>query len=333
MTTKEGAIMGAEEGTTPDGGADHERAQRARPALTIGVPVYNGEKYLGAALRSLAAQTWGDYEIVLCDNASTDGTPDICREHAARDPRIRYVRNPTNLGVLGNFDRAAALASGEFFMWAASDDLWEPRFVERMVAALRANPEASLAYCDYDWVDDDARPVTRGKVRFIVDRPSPLDRLLTFNGRNPRVYNFLLYFVWRNPFLVYGMYRTEALRRVLPFTYLFSDARHADNVFMLRFLARERVVVVDELLFHYRQKHRTSVESMAMYQSPGQSEPKISDRESEVERALMARVKSIIAEAPLGPVEARVLAGVVPVVGAVRFAALTLRARWSERRR
>lgn len=306
-----------------------DRSTRARPQLTIGVPVYNGEKYLPAALRSLAAQTFADYELILCDNASTDRTQEICLEHAARDPRIRYVRNPANIGVLANFDLAARLASAELFMWAASDDLWEPRFAERMVGALRAQPDAGLAYCGYDWVDDDERPVTRGKVRFIADGPSAFDRLLTFNDRNPRLYNFLLYFVWRNPFLVYGMYRTEALRRVLPFEYLFSDARHADNIFMLRFLAREKVVVVDELLFHYRQKQRAS---MATYQSPDQTEPRMSEEESEVERALMKKVRSIIAEAPIGGVESGLLSGVVPVVGALRFAALSYRARRSPRR-
>lgn len=309
------------------------RPATARPALTIGMPVYNGEKYIGAALRSLAAQTFGDYELVICDNASTDRTQAICEEHAARDPRIRYVRSETNRGVLANFDRAVELASCDLFMWAASDDLWEPRFAERMVGALRAEPDASLVYCDYNWVDDDEKVLRHGKTRFIANRPSPLDRVLTFNRDNARLHNLYLYFMWRNPFLVYGMFRTAALRRVLPFEYVFSDARHADNLFMLRFLMREKVTVVNEVLFHYRVKNRATAESTASYQSPTQSEPEAaSKKEAEIERTLLRRVLAVIDEAPLTGVEAKVLRGTFPVLSRARCAALEYAERRAKRR-
>ena len=296
-----------------------QAAARPAPTLTIGLPVYNGQKYLESALASLAAQTFTDYEVVICDNASTDRTAEICAAAVDRDPRIRYVRNPTNLGVMGNFDRAAELATGELFMWAAHDDLWEPRFIERMVGALRANPQAGLAYCNYDWVDDHGRSVGQGKMRFIASRPSPLDRLLTFNASTPNAYNFLLYYAWRNPFLVYGMFRTAALRRVLPFQYIFPDARHVDNIMMLRFLAREKAVAVDELLFHYRAKNRESDESKESYKAPRAtgSEP---ENEAEVERVLKRHTLEVISEVGFGPLESRLMTAAVPALSLLRAA-------------
>jgi glycosyltransferase involved in cell wall biosynthesis len=297
-----------------------QEASRPAPALSIGLPVYNGERYLEAALRSLAAQTFDDYELIICDNASTDRTSEICADYAARDPRVRHVRHPANIGMLPNFDRAAELARADLFMWAASDDLWHPRFAERLVGALRANPGAGLAYCDYDWVDDDERPVARGKVRFAARRPSALDRLLTFDPRNRPAYNFLLYFAWRNPFLVYGVFRTKALRRVLPFQFLFKDARHVDNVLMLRFLARERAVVVDELLFHYRAKNRVTDETREAYRAPGADASGEGSGEADVEAMLVRRALEIVGDGSFGPLEARLLPPALYAVGAMRRA-------------
>ena len=88
------------------------------PLVTVGVPVYNGQRYLARALDSLLAQTFDDFEIVLCDNASEDRTAEICAAYAARDPRIRFHRNPQNLGLVRNFNRTFELAEGTYFKWA-----------------------------------------------------------------------------------------------------------------------------------------------------------------------------------------------------------------------
>ena len=119
------------------------------PLVSIGVPVYNGARIVGAALDSLLTQTYTNLEIIVADNASTDDTGEIVREYAARDSRIRYVRNATNIGARGtsgNFGRVLALATGKYFMWAAADDRRSPTVVEEAVAALERNPGAVLAH-------------------------------------------------------------------------------------------------------------------------------------------------------------------------------------------
>jgi glycosyltransferase involved in cell wall biosynthesis len=91
---------------------------RDKPRLSIGMPVFNGEKYLKEALDSILAQTYSDFELLISDNASTDRTEQICREYAAKDRRIRYYRNEKNIGAPKNFNRVFELSSGKYFRWA-----------------------------------------------------------------------------------------------------------------------------------------------------------------------------------------------------------------------
>src|ERR1035437_6848500 len=98
------------------------------PKVSIGMRVYNGGKYIRRALASLLAQTFTDFELIISDNASTDGTEAICREYAAGDPRIRYVRQGENLGAMANFRFVLNEAGGEYFMWAAHDDVRESAY-------------------------------------------------------------------------------------------------------------------------------------------------------------------------------------------------------------
>jgi glycosyltransferase involved in cell wall biosynthesis len=95
------------------------------PTVSIGMPVYNGEKYIREALDSLLAQTFGDFELIISDNHSTDDTPNVCKEYAAKDSRIKYIRQAENIGANANFEFVLQQAIGEFFMWAACDDYLE----------------------------------------------------------------------------------------------------------------------------------------------------------------------------------------------------------------
>lgn len=119
------------------------------PLVSIGVPVYNGEESLARTLDCLLGQTYQNIELILSDNASTDATAQICQRYCAQDNRIRYVRQETNLGLHGNWTYVADQARGEFFMWAAADDFWEPEFIEVLVKKLQAEPEAISAFCPY----------------------------------------------------------------------------------------------------------------------------------------------------------------------------------------
>ena len=113
-----------------------------RPLVSIGVPVYNGERSIRRALDALRAQTYDNLELVISDNASTDSTSAICQEYAAKDRRIKYFRNPVNVGLYENFRRVVTLATGEYFMWAAADDLKPPTAVEHCVRAMLHNDRA-----------------------------------------------------------------------------------------------------------------------------------------------------------------------------------------------
>lgn len=116
------------------------------PEISVGLPVYNGARYLHAAVEDFLGGTHGDFELILSDNHSTDETEEIGREYARLDRRVRYVRNVTNVGALPNADRAFALARGRFYCLAAYDDRHAPDFLEKLLGALHAAPEAILAY-------------------------------------------------------------------------------------------------------------------------------------------------------------------------------------------
>jgi len=117
-----------------------------RPLVGIGLPVFNGEGHLEEALDSILVQTYSNFELIIVDNASTDGTPEICRAYAARDKRIRYYRNPVNVGLQGNFPLALKLSSAKYFMWTAADDIRPTTAVEDCLEALLNNDQAVMAH-------------------------------------------------------------------------------------------------------------------------------------------------------------------------------------------
>jgi glycosyltransferase involved in cell wall biosynthesis len=110
------------------------------------MPVFNGEKYLEETLDWILAQTYSDFELIISDNASTDRTQEICQAYAAKEPRIRYYRNEKNFGATQNYNFVLEVSSGEYFKWAAHDDLCAPEFLERCVEILDREPDVVLCY-------------------------------------------------------------------------------------------------------------------------------------------------------------------------------------------
>ncbi len=117
-----------------------------QPHISIGLPVYNGEKFITEAIESILAQTFEDYELIISDNHSTDRTEEICRQYAAKNPSIRYYRQNQNRGAAWNFNHVFQLARGEYFKWAAADDVCEPNFLARCTEVLDRDPSVVLAY-------------------------------------------------------------------------------------------------------------------------------------------------------------------------------------------
>jgi glycosyltransferase involved in cell wall biosynthesis len=124
------------------------------PVVGIGMPVYNGERYLANAIESVLCQTMTDFEVVISDNASSDRTEEICRDYANRDARIRYFRNEANIGAIPNFNRVFELARGTYFKWAAHDDVLKPHFLGRCVEALDAAPHAAVCQTAVEYIDE-----------------------------------------------------------------------------------------------------------------------------------------------------------------------------------
>lgn len=117
-----------------------------QPRISVGIPIYNGARWIGATAESILTQTERDLELILCDNASQDESETICRAIAAADPRVHYVRNPQNIGAPANYNLCLELANGEYFKWNSASDLCKPQLLEKCIAILDANPDVALAY-------------------------------------------------------------------------------------------------------------------------------------------------------------------------------------------
>jgi glycosyltransferase involved in cell wall biosynthesis len=179
------------------------------PRVSVGLPVYNGERFLAQALDSILAQTLEDYELLISDNGSTDGTEAICRTYASRDRRLRYVRNETNVGASINFNRVFELSSGEYFKWLAADDVCAPEFLERCVEMLDAEPAAVLAYPRAIWIDEHGKSIfDSDKIIGRMDLRGPV------TARFRELVDELTYDeAWAGPMCIFGVIRSRALRQ------------------------------------------------------------------------------------------------------------------------
>lgn len=124
------------------------------PRLSVGLPVYNGEKYLAQSLDALLGQTYDDFELLISDNTSTDDTAGICARYQEQDSRVRYFRQPRNIGCAPNHNFLVGEARGELFKWASDDDLYACDLLERCVEALDKYPDAALAHSFTAIIDD-----------------------------------------------------------------------------------------------------------------------------------------------------------------------------------
>ena len=212
----------------------------AGPRVSIGLPVYNGENYVQEALDSILGQTYMDWELIICDNASTDGTADICRKYAARDARIHYHLNERNLGAAPNYNRTLELAVGEYFKWAAHDDLLAPQFLARCVEALDQHPQAVLCHPKSRIIDERGQWIEDYDVHLRMDSPQPQVRFHDL--------------IWVRHWClqVFGLMRREKLLR----TRLHGDYASADRVLLVELALLGPFCKVPEYLFFSRRHGR-----------------------------------------------------------------------------
>ncbi|MCR8726837.1 glycosyltransferase family 2 protein [Frigidibacter sp. ROC022] len=207
------------------------------PAVSFGMPVYNGARYLSEALDSLLAQDFPDFEIIISDNASTDETPDICASYAARDTRIKYYRLDHNHGAAFNYNRVFELSSGRYFKWAAHDDLIRPAFLSRCLEIFenhsQDSPPPAIVYPGSAFIDEAGKLV------------GPDIKVMHTLARQPwaRAFHTVQNMGMAAP--VFGLFAREALER----TRLIDSFIASDYVLMFEAGLLGTIVRFNETLF------------------------------------------------------------------------------------
>ena len=233
------------------------------PTVSIGMPVYNGGKYLKDALQSILSQTYGDFELIISDNASTDDTMEICWSFGEKDRRIRYFRSENNMGAAWNFNRVFHLSSGKYFQWACHDDVWTSTLLGRCVEILDRDPEVALCCSRTTYIDENSSPT-----RSLIGRPE-------FQDRDPsrRFRKFLVYHTLPNECnQVLGLFRADILKK----TPLLGSYPATDMILLGEVILHGKFYEIPECLFIRRDHPMSSVnanpgwEERAVWFNPSQ---------------------------------------------------------------
>jgi len=219
---------------------------RVSTIVSIGLPVYNGERFVGAALDSICNQTFEDLELIISDNASTDGTQEICERYARKDSRIRYLRNEINIGAGNNFNRVYELSNGKFFKWMAHDDVLAPEFIRDCVSALDKDDSAVLSHPRAEIIGENGEKLRDYHVSLKTSAVTP----------NKRFAELVL--SRHNCYQVFGLIRSDALRQ----TRLIANYTGSDRNLLAELSLLGRFIEVPGVLAYYR---RHPGRSMSQY--------------------------------------------------------------------
>lgn len=220
------------------------------PRVSVGLAVFNGERFIDEALSALVAQTFDDLELIISDNASTDHTEEICRDYARRDKRVSYYRNQSNRGISWNYRRVFELSSGAYFKWATYDDVCAPQFIARCVDVLDDDQRVVLAHPKAVIINEfgEAQGECGGGLHLQSPRAS---ERITQLFKNLRLSNAL-----------YGVVRSDVLRA----TPLVEDFPGADIPLLSELCLRGLFYEIPESLF-FRRIHPGAISSQRDYQS------------------------------------------------------------------
>lgn len=216
----------------------------AAPRLTVGLPVYNGENFIAQSIEALLGQTFQDFELMISDNASTDGTSEICREYEKRDARVRYVRQPRNIGLVPNHNFLVREAQSELFKWASHDDLYARDLLRLCVEALDKYPDVVLAHSWTAVIDGS------GSVVKAVEYP-----LRTASSEAPERFSSTLFDDGGDD--DGGVIRTRVLRGVAPK----NSYHHADRTIISELALNGPFYQIPEWLY-FRRDHPARAERM-----------------------------------------------------------------------
>jgi glycosyltransferase involved in cell wall biosynthesis len=219
---------------------DHnmQKQNNAAALVCIGLPVYNGERYLNEAIQSVLEQDFADFELLISDNASTDATWAISAEYAKRDKRVRLHKNAKNVGIWQNFRIVYELSRSRYFMWMSHDDVLEPSYVSRCLEFLEANPDYILCCTMNSLMDGCGNSVGVSNWDYTLDSDSACER-----------YGRCLENI-RLPTSLYGLFRSSLLQK----TRLFPGVLASDWILMLETCLEGKVYQIKEVLRCYRTK-------------------------------------------------------------------------------
>lgn len=216
---------------------------RPAPRVSVGMPVYNGANYLAEAIESILSQSFQDFELLICDNASTDDTPDICRTYVQKDERVRYLRNRRNIGAGPNNNRVFELSRGELFKIANHDDVCHPSFLERCVQVLDLRPDAVCAYPSTVDIDEHGN-----QIRELPKRPAFSDPAVPI-----RIWEALRF--GEEQMALFGVMRAAIVAK----TGLMTPVPSADLIWLAELLMHGPFIEVEEPLFLHREHPHRSV--------------------------------------------------------------------------
>ena len=212
------------------------------PRLSIGLPVFNGADYLEEALISILAQTFTDFELVISDNASTDRTEDICRAYAMKDKRVKYYRNPKNIGATQNWYRVFDLSCGEYFASAAHDDLYAADYMEKCISVLDRDPSIIDCYSKTQIIDGQGSRMDDGRISKML--AAKIDTISS--SPSVRLYNVIG--VDYLCIQLYGVMRAQALRD----TKVFVGYYGCDRNTLAELALMGKIFEIPEYLFFHR---------------------------------------------------------------------------------
>lgn len=217
--------------------------------VSVGIPVRDGEAYLEQALDSILAQTYEHLEVVIGDNASTDGTESICRRYAAQDPRVTYIRHPGNVGAGPNHNIVFERSSGEYFRWATHDDVLAPELIERCVEVLDARPDVALAYPRTRLIDEAGQWLGDYPADCPWQGSTPSQRLDDLlNAERTLLHKC---------YPIYGLMRSPMLRQ----TPVIAPYNSSDAVLLVELALRGRYHEIPEYLFSSRRHPDSSLQA------------------------------------------------------------------------
>lgn len=243
-------------------------APESGPLISIGIAAYNRAHLIGRTLDSLLRQTVRDFELLITDDSTGDDTGEVCRRYAAADPRVRYFRNERRLGHGGNCSRVLSMCRGEFVVLAGDDDIYDPRFLERLLEVMRRWPSLSIAACRFDPIDQNDVVVPDYPHQHFAGEPS---------SSTLRTANRMLWSGFGA--LSTGLCRREMLMRTLLFRPVIDDEWDAiDLLFLFEMALQGGVVDIPEVLLYKRMgglsskvPHRTFRKALTVFLAAGRA--------------------------------------------------------------